>query len=215
MFRILGEGEAETLAEPHRLPRDLSPAVLKNAAPLTQRGNTLNPIPSMPRDPPGDSTTSSDIIAAYNPNAHQARQPSPVRRATHEALSDSAQMSAALQKHLGVLEHQVSQGVDEVSQLRQQYMLANRDAAAHKAQLQALTEMVHGLQQNNAALQVCTVRFRWIPPHCPVLRGMSVCQGVNTILCAGVTRTRPSTNASVATDAAEPAEFNVGRSDST
>ena len=157
MFRILGEGEPETLAEPHRLPKD-SALALKTSAPLTQRGNTLSPLRSSRSTDPsaGLDRSSGDAIAAYQP------QDSPTRhamRSPRESPDRSAALVArGLQQQMAALDHQVASGVDEVSQLRQHHMLAARDAAASKAQMHALMEVVHGLQQSAADSQVRSAR---------------------------------------------------------
>jgi hypothetical protein len=149
MFRILGEGEPETLIDPHRLHKDHAAAVLTSTVPLTQRGNTLNPLPA-PHKETAPSSPERDTITAYQ----QFDSPSRQLGALRAVVSDEPLLPQTLQKQLVTLEHQMARGEDEVSQLRHQYMLATRDAAGSNAQLQSLMETVHGLQQSAAVLQV-------------------------------------------------------------
>ena len=167
MAAILGEGEPATLAEPHRLPKDKG-ASLSTSPPLTQRGNTLDPLGwdrpgslsparngSLQRNKSIDRNDSlnritSDAIGAYQP--------------TWQAAKDAQMVPRALQQQIAMLDHQMGQGLDEVSQLRQQCMVASRDAAAAKAELNSLKELLHGMQQSNAALQA-RARHQLAPYH--------------------------------------------------
>lgn len=147
MFRILGEGEPETLAEPHKVPRDMHG--------IMQRGRKLEPLnhaTSARLDRPGSGT-----ISAYQPRRSRSLT---VQRAPDAPPADSAAAAAAhawpqaVQQQLAVLDHQMSSGSQDMAQMRRDHARNAQDVSASKEQLQALTEMVHGLQQSAASSQV-------------------------------------------------------------
>jgi hypothetical protein len=139
MKRILGEGEPETHINPHRVPKDGALAAIATSPSLAQRGNTLEPLPGSPRKGVSPDRQGSGAIAAHQPRAPP----------DHNAQL----VPQLLQQQLAMLDHQVSQGVGEVAALRQQCLLAARDAAGSRAQVHSLTELLHGLQQSVAELQ--------------------------------------------------------------
>ena len=152
MFRILGEGEAATLADPHRLPPPKAPP----HPALTQRSTQLEPLPERSRAASADSPRGGSI-AAYHPS-HALPFPQQQRQPGAEPQSVQLPAAASAADQLAALAHEGAGGSDTLARLWQHCLQTGREAAASTAQLQGITDTVHGLQHAAATLQVREAR---------------------------------------------------------
>jgi hypothetical protein len=139
MFKILGEGEQATNADPHLPYRGRDHVGRLRGAALTKRGNSLEPLAKWRGD--GISNVEGD---------EGKREAASDRGIFGEEDVSVVLPHQQVELHIRHLAERLEGGVRDVAGLKLQLDQASRDAAVAKTQIQYLTEAVQNLQYSSA-----------------------------------------------------------------